>query len=332
MKIRYIPKKFSADGVKIIDRANSILNDYNAQGYDLTLRQLYYQFVARGIIANKDTEYKRLGSIINDARLAGLVDWDHITDRTRNMWENSHWDSPKSIVSACAKQFQFDKWKDQKNYVEVWVEKDALVGVLEQACSPLDVPYFSCRGYTSQSEMWRAAQRLLKKLTSGKKVTIIHLGDHDPSGVDMSRDIEDRLTMFMQSDYVRVICRTNPQNKGEATAEWGERMEQLALKDDKYMNPLTVNRIALTMDQIREYNPPPNPAKLTDARSKKYVEEFGDESWELDSLEPSVITGLIRDAVFELRNADIWDSAVRMEDEAKRRLQHLSDNWESLTF
>lgn len=153
MKICYQKKNFSGSSLSVIRQANAIIDDYESQGYDLTLRQLYYRFVSKGLIPNKDTEYKKLGSIINDARLAGLIDWDRITDRTRNLRKNSHWDSPQSIVETCATQFQIDKWKDQKEYVEVWVEKDALVGILEQACEPLDVPYFSCRGYTSQSEM-----------------------------------------------------------------------------------------------------------------------------------------------------------------------------------
>lgn len=153
MKICYQNKNFSQSSLSVIRQANAIIEDYESQGYDLTLRQLYYRFVSKGLIPNKDTEYKKLGSIINDARLAGLIDWNRITDRTRNLRQNSHWDSPQSIVETCSRQFQFDKWKDQKEYVEVWVEKDALVGILEQACEPLDVPYFSCRGYTSQSEM-----------------------------------------------------------------------------------------------------------------------------------------------------------------------------------
>jgi len=120
-KICYEKKRFSESSLAVIKRANQILEEYADQGYDLTLRQLYYQFVSRGLIPNKDTEYKKLGSIVNDARLAGLIDWDHITDRTRNLRKNAHWTSPQEIIDTCAKQFQHDKWRDQKDYVEVWV-------------------------------------------------------------------------------------------------------------------------------------------------------------------------------------------------------------------
>jgi hypothetical protein len=81
--IKYKDFNFRSASLSVIELANSIIAEYQAQGYDLTLRQLYYQFVARGIIPNSDAEYKKLGSVINDGRLAGLIDWDSITDRTR---------------------------------------------------------------------------------------------------------------------------------------------------------------------------------------------------------------------------------------------------------
>lgn len=297
-KICYTPKNFGSDRLATITTANVILNEYAAQGYDLTLRQLYYQFVSRGLIANRDTEYKKLGDVINDARLAGLIDWSHITDRTRNIRENAHWNTPQDIVEACAKQFRLDKWAEQENYVEVWVEKDALIGVLQVACSGLDVPYFSCRGYTSQSEMWAAAMRLLRQHQNGKDLYIVHLGDHDPSGIDMSRDIEDRLNLFLEHHV-------------------GHRV--------------TINRIALNMAQVRQYNPPPNPAKLTDSRCSGYIDKFGEESWELDALEPAVITALIQDTVGNLRNDDLWDESVEREDEHKAKLSYVANNWDSLS-
>jgi len=298
-KICYVPKTFSEQSLATISISNHILEEYADQGYDLTLRQLYYQHVARGLIANKDSEYKRLGSIINDARLAGLIDWSYITDRTRNLRQNAHWDSPEDIIKACAGQFQYDKWAEQSDYVEVWVEKDALVGVLEVACKPIDVPFFSCRGYTSQSEMWAAAMRLLSKVNAGKDIHVIHLGDHDPSGIDMSRDIEERIRLFINHHSARAL--------GEF-----------------------VSRIALNMDQVEQYNPPPNPAKLTDSRCAGYIERFGDESWELDALEPSVLNTLITSTVSEYRDIDLWDEAVERENLSKAALDKCADRWGSV--
>jgi hypothetical protein len=286
--IRYIKKRFEPAMLKKIEQANAIIKEYQAAGYDLTLRQLYYQFVSRDLIPNTQREYKKLGDVVSNARLAGLISWTAIVDRTRNLKGNPHWDSPAAIIDACAKQFQIDKWADQEHRVEVWVEKDALIGVIEQACNPLDVSYFSCRGYTSQSEMWVAAQRL-KRFAHDHEQTpvIIHLGDHDPSGIDMSRDIADRLNLFMGG--------------------------------------MEVNRIALNMDQVRKYNPPPNPAKTTDARAASYIKLYGHESWELDALDPKVLSKLITKTVLSYRDEALWEAAEERESEHRQRLEEVAD-------
>jgi hypothetical protein len=266
--IPYIDKTFTRTSLAIIDTARTICADYQRQGFDLTLRQLYYQFVARGYLANKDTEYKRLGNIINDARLAGLLDWDYIVDRTRNLRGLSHWETPSSVIDSAAYGYRTDRWANQPHRVEVWIEKDALVGVIANACNRLDVPFFSCRGYTSQSELWGAGQRLARYSRLGQDPIVIHLGDHDPSGIDMTRDIGDRLALF--------------------GAE------------------VTVRRIALNMDQVNEYRPPPNPAKLTDARANGYIHRYGDQSWELDALDPATLDALITATIDDYRDHGQW--------------------------
>ena len=283
--IEYIDKTFQAKTLAMIEQANIIIDNYQAQGFSLTLRQLYYQLVSRNLIRNKQSEYKRLGSIINDARLAGLVDWYAIEDRTRNLVGNSHWDSPKSIVNSAVRSYAIDKWDGQDQRPEVWIEKDALTGVIAGACRRLDIDFFSCRGYASASEMWRAGQRIMRRdYEEAQETVILHLADHDPSGLDMTRDIEERLSLFAEM-----------------------RVE--------------VRRIALNMEQIQQYGPPPNPAKLSDSRASNYVYEYGRDSWELDALEPTVLTGLIEDEVLQIRDEDIWSQRVRQEGEHKRLLR-----------
>lgn len=279
MFIKYQSQNFSASSLATIKMANKIIEEYQAQGFDLTLRQLYYQFVSRDLIPNKQSEYKKLGAVINDGRLAGLISWEAIVDRTRNLVRNPHWESPKHFMDNVVPQFQTDKWDNQPNRVEVWIEKDALVGVIEGICRRHDVAFFSCRGYTSQSEMWSAGQRLKSYAEDdGQKPIIIHLGDHDPSGIDMSRDIEDRLNMFLE-----------------------------------HVGGLEVNRIALNMDQVRQYNPPPNPAKITDTRATKYIKLHGRESWELDALEPSLLSSLIEETILQYRDEELWEKALKKE-------------------
>lgn len=288
-KIRYKEIKFQKKSLDLIELVNQVVDEYSAQGYELTLRQVYYQLVARGYIPNNERSYKNVGSLINDGRLAGLIDWHSVTDRTRNLRSESHWDTPADVIASTRYSYNLDKWKGQPNYVEVWVEKDALVDIVGQACSPLDTPYFSCRGYTSQSEMWSAAQRFIRQERREKRI-IIHLGDHDPSGIDMTRDIQERLELFGADVFVK--------------------------------------RVALTMNQIQTYNPPPNPAKITDSRASKYIDQFGDESWELDALEPKVITDLIKKQVTMYRNDDIYRAVCDKESREKEELKMLERNYD----
>lgn len=316
-KIRYKPVRMRDASLSVVAQANRILAEYEAQGFDLTLRQLYYQFVARGLIPNRQREYKRLGDIVNEARLGGLIDWHSIVDRTRSLRSIGHWSDPAEIVRSAAHSFALDLWADQPERVEVWIEKDALVGVIEGVCRENDVPYFSCRGYTSQSEMWGASQRLLGYLSAGQEVTILHLGDHDPSGLDMTRDISDRLGLFLASHAV-----------------WGDidgvEVENGAPVWDWLPGRFRVERLALNMDQVEEYAPPPNPAKITDSRAASYIAEHGDESWELDALPPDVLADLIRAAIEEHRQPDTWQESQSEQESRRATLTAAARRWKDV--
>lgn len=277
----------------MIQRVNQIAADYAAQGFSLTLRQIYYQCVSRDWIPNNLQSYSRLGDVISDARLAGRIDWNTVVDRTRNLADLAHWGAPQDSINGAAQQFRYELWEDQPTRVEVWVEKDALSDVVRHACQPLDVPYMACRGYMSQSEMWSAGRRLRKHLQEAQNVVIIHLGDHDPSGVDMTRDIADRLSMFAEED-------------------------------------IEVKRIALNMDQIEEFDPPPNPAKITDSRSGPYIELYGTSSWELDAIEPATLSALITETVEGYIDSDLMAAARDRQDDARANIAMVATRWEEV--
>lgn len=295
-RIAYVPKVFRPAHIDIIQKANSIAQDFANRGYNLTLRQLYYQFVGRGWLPNIDTEYKRLGGIINDARLAGEMDWNYIQDRTRNVQGGfGGYDSPEETIHPA--YFSVSLWEGQDHRPEVWVEKEALIDVVSQAVRPFRLPHFACRGYTSQSEVWSAAMRLIGYYREGLTPVIFHLGDHDPSGIDMTRDITDRLALF---------CT----HHGYPAPE--------------------VKRLALNMEQIEEWNPPPNPAKVTDARFRDYEMNYGSESWELDALDPDTIVETIRAAIRPLVNLEEWDRMKEKERIGRAELQAVVDHYGDL--
>lgn len=289
MKIGYKTVNFRNNSFSLIAQANDIIAEYLDAGYELTLRQLYYQFVARGLIPNKKAEYKKLGTLINNGRLAGEIDWSAIVDRTRKVEMNSHWNSPQEILQSTADSYAIDTRATQSVYVEAWVEKEALVGILERVCEPLDVPYFSCRGYVSQSAMWRAAERIGNKEEIHHEFVVLYLGDHDPSGLDMPRDIQERFELFGVD--------------------------------------VRVKRIALTFEQIEQYNPPPNPAKTTDSRYWEYRQRHGDESWELDALDPRTISDLISHEVQRLTDGRKRMSLIGKQTKQRKKLQKIADRY-----
>lgn len=288
----FIDWRPSAESLALVQIATNICEEYARQGFDLTLRQIYYQFVARGYIANTMRSYKRLGDVIDKSRLAGLLDWRYIVDRTRNVYRTDGADTtPADAIASVAAGYGLPLWESQPNHVEVWVEKEALAGVVQQAAGGVQVNYFACRGYVSQSEMYSAGLRFRRYGRMGKQNYVIHLGDHDPSGIDMTRDIANRLAMFA----------------GVYAPE--------------------VRRIALNMSQVEQYNPPPNPAKVTDSRYEGYERVHGDESWELDALDPATLSALISDAVLSLRDERLWQLAVEQQEGQREQLQRVSDRW-----
>jgi len=293
MKQAFRTFRFKPETIDLIEQCDAILEEsVEESGGYLTLRQLYYQSVSRDIIANNQREYSKLSDVMNNARLAGLIDWEHIGDRTRAVRALTHWSTPASVIDSAYYSFRMDKWVGQRVVPEIWIEKDALVGVFERVCQEFDVPLFSCRGYTSISEMFAAAQRIRNRSRSNSQSTeILHFGDHDPSGIDMTRDVQERLSLLSRTGVV-------------------------------------VRRLALNFDQIEQYNPPPNPTKVTDPRADAYRAIHGDSSWELDALRPAVLSELVRRYVSEYRDDAIYQQVIDEENGHKNTLRSISRNYD----
>lgn len=286
---KYADINISDKSAKLIGQANVIIEEYEAKGYSLTLRQLYYQFVARGLMENDQRNYSRLSRVLSDGRIAGLVSWTAIEDRTRNLMGLRTYVSPQAALKRAMDGFRLDLWSGQRFRPEVWVEKEALAGVVQGICNRLRVDFFACRGYNSQSEQWAAGQRFASYVQKGQIPIVFHLGDHDPSGIDMTRDNRERLAMFSGFN-------------------------------------VTVQRLALNWEQIEELNPPPNPAKSTDSRFEDYERQFGSESWELDALPPEYIENLISKAVGSVRDEAVWDEMLQQEVFDLERMQNAIDS------
>jgi len=293
-KIAYIEKKFRQDKLDLLATINTIMDSYAHQGYDLSLRQLYYQLVSKDIIPNTQREYKNLGTLVNEGRMAGLLDWEQIVDRGRQLITPAHWDDPRELIEAAANQFRLDKWETQPCHILVAVEKQALEGVLQPVCKRLDVDFIANKGYSSQSTMWRLGRKLKDlRRQFGKRIVVLYLGDHDPSGLDMDRDVAERLSLFSEGS-------------------------------------VDFRRLALRWEQIEELKPPENPAKLTDSRAKDYVVNYGNSSWELDAVEPRELDRLVTEAVESFMVKEEYAAKVEEENMSRIQMQTFADKYDEL--
>jgi hypothetical protein len=305
VKEKFVDHRFLPRTLKVIDQINSVLDEYMAQGYVITIRSLFYQFVARrmepidmpkpaGWTLNSDKTYEYLKTTIGDGRLTGLIDWAAIEDRTREVQRWASWSDPAARIRAAAERYQEDPWREHSVRLFVWIEKAALLHTIEQACSDMAVPYFAARGNVSHSELYATGKEFARLLSRGIRPVILYLGDHDPAGINMPRVAAKFLSLFS-----------------------GHQIE--------------VRRLALTIDQAQSDGLPPNFAKETDKLFDRYVEEFGtEECWELDALDPPMIDRLLRDAIAEFVDMRKWQAAKRREKKNRSLMVDAANNWDAI--
>ncbi len=307
MKEQFRYKKFStmirikykdADGNQEIWEANQqdlictiedIVDTYAEQGYKLTARQLYYQLVSRDIIPNAHKVYVRICNFLTDLRYAGIIDWDAIEDRGRVPTKSSEWDTVSDLIESALYAYRLPRWSNQEYYVELYCEKQAMESVLLPMAKKYHIYFGINKGYSSASTMYAIAKRMEEKIAEGKRCVILYLGDHDPSGLDMVRDIQTRVCEFLN---LSTMC---------------QEFETI--------------QIALNKKQIDEFDPPPNPAKITDPRAKWYLKEHGNKSWELDALEPKVLSEITEKAIRNYLDIDLYEDWIAREQKESKKLK-----------
>ena len=309
MREQFIEWKPSMTSGAMIEVVRMIMGLYAKQGLILSLRQLYYQAVARDLLpyswadksgsTNNINSYKRLMHIVKQGRLSGMIDWAMIEDRVRGQEINDHWNTPQKILDYAANYFYIERWKNLDDEVFVLSEKDAVSNIIRPICEKWDVTFMANRGYLSLTAKYDLYKKFLYLKDSDKRITILYVGDHDPSGLDMDRDIDESLAMFF--------------------------LEEMAWEEKENFDFI---RIALTMPQIEKYNPPENPTKITDTRSNNYIRKHGNSSWELDALEPAVLQMIVEEMIKVYVDQDEFDRIEKDETEIKAKLTEFVSNWE----
>lgn len=298
MRIQYRKIRLNKLNKIRLDLINSIIVEYLSQGYKLTLRQLYYQLVSRDVIPNNVKEYAKLSNLIKEGRMGGIVDWEAIEDRLRVPDIPSCWNDIPEIIQSAEQSFRLDRQLGQKNYIEVLVEKDALSGVLKRVTRPYGIPITINRGYSSVTAMHDIFQRIkdaYDEKENFNQAVILYVGDFDPSGLDMIRDVEDRITDFLVGYGLGNII-------------------------------LTIQPVALTSEQINKYNPPPNPAKRQDPRAKKFIAQYGSSSWEVDALKPEVLHKTLDNNIRKYIDIKTYEAQLQKESSKKQTLQNIYEH------
>jgi len=282
--------RYTHNSKELLASCVSIAESYMERGLKLTVRQLYYQLVARTIIGNSQRDYKRVVATLSAARYAGKFPMDWLEDRGRDALAGADYRafhvSVPAALNAAVEQVEekvplwalrASRWWMQPTVVSVWVEKEALAGVFAEPCEELGVSLFACKGYPSISALhtWVQEMAAVRKAHTDMGMPapqphVVYFGDHDPDGFAIPRAALDKEGGGVQG--IQAVTGA--------------------------LFPYSWERAALNMKQVKTYNPPPFHAKLTSSRYEKYVDEHGTtDAWELDALEPAVLQKLIRNRV-----------------------------------
>jgi len=296
-------RTWKANQAELLESVQEIIEEFQRQQIRLTNRQTYYQLVAANIIPNIDKVYKRICVFLTDARYGGYIDWDAIEDRGRVAHRHSEWENVADFMNDVVGAFRLPRWSDQDNYVELFTEKQAVESVLSPLANKYHIYFGYNKGYSSAAMMYELSKRIIEQIYEGKKVKLLYAGDHDPSGLDMVRDIQERVIEFLTRGHDAEYFTTVP-----------------------IVEYFQIVPLALNMIQIRQYNPPPNPAKIKDPRATWYIEKYGNSSWELDALRPEVLRDIVEHGIQENLDVDKYNAWIEREKPLKQKLQDFADS------
>lgn len=251
----------------------------------VTVRQIFYHLVSKGILRNTENEYQNLDKKLVRARKAGFIPFEWIMDRSRNPLIIPLYDSPFHYLQENIEYYYKDTWKSQRCLIVILLEKEALAEIVWGIASYYNVPVFPTRGYSSWSIFHDKFRKVADKYPD-KPLVMLVLGDYDPSGFDISRD-------------------------------YREKLEFLGI------SPHIVERVALTRDQVIKYQLPPLPMKSKDPRAERFRREHGESVVELDALKPSLLRQLLNEAILKYLDMEAFNNDLETEVKEKQHLQFL---------
>jgi hypothetical protein len=255
----------------------------DSEEHAITVRHLFYRLVGLRVIPKTELAYHLLVRHLSRWRRDGEIPWHAFADSTRWHIRAPTFDGIEDALERTRRTYRRDLWSTQPYFCELWVEKDAVASLVFDVADDFGVPVFVCRGFASLSSLFNAAQTFKTAAESGKRVTIFHLGDYDPSG--------------------------------HATADAIER----TLTDD-FDCEIEFERLAILPGQIERLNLPTRPTKLTDSRARNWE---GDACVELDAMKPSDMREIVEEAITELIEPHEWEQLQKVEREERKTLDKI---------
>lgn len=347
---------WTANKADVVRHIAQIVNRYAREGETLTLRQLHYQFVGHvpGYV-NHDTAYKKLGTILDDLRYSGIVPWNAFEDRGRKPYLPYSVDDIPDALQDTIDQYRIDRQAGQPVHVELWTEKDALSAIFAKITSEYHIRLVINKGYTSSTAAYEAYRRFVDHIKQGRKVVVLYFGDHDPSGLDMVRDIRERIMFFLtrgeelrrfqacqdwheetgtnafdivdrfhnEKLYQRLFNSDNDPNTKDIE-EWEGLRTQYWIEEEGLFE---VKHIGLTMEQIKQFQLPENPTKLTDTRAVGYIKQFGKKCWEVDAIDLVELRRILQQGIEEVIDMKLYKQVVKKEKGEIKELKVMLDKF-----
>lgn len=269
----------------------------------MTLRQLYYRVVSVGLLENSQAEYRRLGNGMTRLREAGQIARTWIVDRVRSTIKPSSWCGLADFGAAVCKVYRKDLWAGMPHHLEVFVEKDAIAGTIQPVTREYDVALQVCRGYTSVSFAGEIAD-LWAEIC--KPIYCYYLGDFDPSGFDLERDLKEKLQRYSG----RSVCdRYVGQDDGadSATFRW--------------------ERLAVLPGDFEQHDLITLPVKQSDRRAQAFIERHGHACAEVDALPPAELRRRVEGAILAHVDRGQWERLLLVQTEERERLRGMVEGW-----
>jgi hypothetical protein len=284
MKEKFINWNPRAETKGILDHLFRIITE---EKMSLTVRQIFYKMLGPNF-DNTPENYARVSKFLTRARYAGMIDWALFEDRTRLPSIPKEWNNTTELLETAFKAYRLPRTDGQEYYLEIISEKDTLRTFVEPIARKYHLGFSVFRGFSSTTVMYELSRRIKK--ANGKKIVLLYVGDHDPSGLKMLEDLAKR----------------------QKTLSNGARLD--------------IVPVALTLEQVREHNLLPNKTKKGDSNTPAYIAKYGDESWEVDALDPKYLKQALEAAILKYIDIPKMNAIIEREKKDKTVLRELLEN------